>query len=37
MKASSRKTVTESKTFNYFSSLRNSKRVQWAEYRNYNR
>ncbi len=37
MKATFNKTATESKTGNYFSSLRDSKRVQWAAYRNYNR
>jgi len=37
MKASITKTVTESKTGQYFSSFRNSKRAQWAQYRNYNR
>ncbi len=37
MKASIRKTATESKTGQYFSSLSNSKRAQWAQYRNFNR
>ncbi|MGK0386723.1 MAG: hypothetical protein ACI849_001341, partial [Patiriisocius sp.] len=33
MKASSYRTATESKTGQYFSSLSNSKRGQWAQYR----
>ena len=38
MKTSFTKTATESKANNaYFSSFRNCKRVQWAEYRSYNR
>ncbi len=37
MKASNSKTATESKTGQYFSSFRSSKRVQWAQYRNLNR
>ena len=37
MKASITKTVTESKTGQYFSTLGNSKRAQWAQYRNFNR
>gem|GEM_PF-2976934 len=37
MKATFSKTATESKTFNYFSSFRESKRVKWAEYRNFTR
>ncbi len=37
MKASINKTATESKTFHYFSSFRDSKRVKWAEYRNFTR
>ncbi len=37
MKASITKTATESKTGQYFSSFRNSKRVQWAGYRNFSR
>jgi hypothetical protein len=37
MKASNNRTTTESKMGQYFSSLRNSKRVQWAQYRNFSR
>jgi len=37
MRASINRTVTESKTGQYFSSLKNSKRAQWAQYRNFNR
>ncbi|TDQ31104.1 hypothetical protein CLV82_1806 [Zeaxanthinibacter enoshimensis] len=37
MKATMTKTATESKTFNYFSNLRDCKRVQWAQYRNFTR
>ncbi len=37
MKASFAKTATESKTGQYFSSFSGSKRVQWAQYRNFNR
>jgi len=37
MKASSNRTTTESKSGQYFSSFRNSKRAQWAQYRNFNR
>ncbi len=37
MKATITKTATESKAGHYFSSFRNSKRVQWAGYRNFNR
>ncbi len=37
MKASFTKTATESRSFSYFSSLGNTKRVKWAEYRNFNR
>ena len=37
MKATFNRTKTESKTGQYFSSFRNSKRVQWAQSRNYNR
>ncbi len=37
MKASNSRTATESKTGQYFSSLRSSKRAQWAQYRNFNR
>lgn len=37
MKASANSTVTESKAGQYFSSLSKSKRVQWAQYRNFNR
>jgi len=37
MKASISKTATESKTGQYFSTFRNSKRSQWAQYRNFNR
>jgi len=37
MKASINKTATESKTGQYFSSFANSKRAQWAQYRNFNR
>ncbi len=37
MKASITKTATESKTGQYFSSFRTSKRALWAQYRNFNR
>jgi len=37
MKASRNRTATESKIGQYFSSFSGSKRVQWAQYRNYNR
>jgi len=37
MKASINRTATESKSGQFFSSLRNSKRAQWAQFRNYNR
>ena len=37
MKATTNRTVTESRTGQYFSSLSNSKRAQWAQYRNFNR
>ena len=37
MKASINRTVTESKTGQYFSALRGSKRSLWAQYRNFNR
>lgn len=37
MKASITKTVTESKTGQYFSSFSSSKRAQWSQYRNFNR
>jgi len=37
MKTTNLKTATESKAYSYFSSFRNCKRVQWAEYRSYNR
>jgi len=37
MKASSTATATESRTGHCFSSLSNSKRAQWAQYRNFNR
>jgi len=37
MKASINRTATESKTGQYFSSLKSSKRAQWAQYRNFNR
>ncbi len=37
MKASIIKTATESKTGHYFSILSGSKRVQWAQYRKFNR
>jgi hypothetical protein len=37
MKASFNKTATESKTGQYFSSFASSKRVQWAQYRKFNR
>ncbi|MFT5891610.1 MAG: hypothetical protein ACI9Y7_001715 [Dokdonia sp.] len=37
MKASNNRTITESKMGHYFSSLRNSKRVQWAQYRSFTR
>ena len=36
MKASFNKTATESRTGQYFSSFSNSKRAQWAQYRNIN-
>jgi len=37
MKASINRTVTESRTGQYFSALSGSKRSLWAQYRNYNR
>ncbi len=37
MKASTNRTTTESKTGQYFSSLKNSKRAQWAQYRKFSR
>jgi hypothetical protein len=37
MKASSTATATESRTGQYFSTFRNSKRAQWAQYRHFNR
>jgi hypothetical protein len=37
MKAYNLKTATEVKTFHYFSSFKESKRVQWARYRSFNR
>ena len=37
MKASINRTVTESRTGQYFSVLSNSKRSLWAQYRNFNR
>ncbi|NJB71347.1 hypothetical protein GGR42_001809 [Saonia flava] len=37
MKASNNRTATESKTGQYFSSFKSSKRAQWALYRNFNR
>lgn len=37
MKAIRNRTVTESKTGQYFSTFRTSKRAQWAQYRNFNR
>jgi len=37
MKASRNRTSTESKTGQYFSSFSGSKRVLWAQYRNFNR
>ncbi len=37
MKASITKTVTESRTGQYFSTLSNSKRAQWSQFRNFNR
>ncbi len=37
MKASRNRTTTESKTGQYFSAFKNSKRAQWAQSRNFNR
>jgi len=37
MKATIRRTATETRVNSYFSSLRGTKRVQWAGYRNFNR
>ena len=37
MKATINRTVTESKTGRYFSTLSGSKRSLWAQYRNFNR
>jgi hypothetical protein len=37
MKASITRTVTESRTGQYFSYFSNSMRTQWAQYRNFNR
>ncbi len=37
MKASTNRTTTESKTGQYFSSYKNSKRAQWAQYRKFSR
>ena len=37
MKATFNRTVTESKTGQYFSTFSGTKRTQWAQYRNYNR
>jgi len=37
MKASFRKTATETRVNSFFSSLKDTKRVRWAEYRNFNR
>ncbi len=37
MRASIRRTATETRVNSFFSSLKDTKRVQWASYRNYNR
>jgi len=37
MKASIRRTTTEARANSFFSSLKDTKRVRWAEYRNFNR
>ncbi len=37
MKATITATATESRVGHYFSSLGSSKRVQWAQYRKFNR
>lgn len=37
MRATLSKSPTESRTYAYFSSFKNSKRVRWAAYRSYNR
>jgi len=37
MKPTSNRTATEGKTGQYFSPLKNSKRAQWAQYRNFTR
>ncbi len=37
MRASTRKAVTETRVNSFFSTFKDTKRVQWAGYRNYNR
>ncbi len=37
MRASLRRTATETRVNSFFSSFKGAKRVQWAGYRNYNR
>ena len=37
MRASIRRTATEMRANSFFSSFKDSKRVRWAEYRNFNR
>jgi hypothetical protein len=37
MRASIRRTATESRVNSFFSSLKDTKRVRWAGYRNFNR
>jgi len=35
MKVTINKTPTEARKYSYFSNFKNSKRVRWAEYRNF--
>jgi len=37
MRASIGRTITETRANSFFSSLKDTKRVRWAEYRNFNR
>ena len=37
MKATISITPTEARRYSFFSNFKNSKRVRWAEHRNYNR